>query len=585
MSVRSAQSVTAMFTTRNLSGSGVNADSLPTGTLYQNGTANGATVTVTNVSTGLYKVAVTLPTLAIGDELYIVIAATVNSISDSGVAWNDTCDLTISSAGIVGADLQTIKTQTVTASAGVTFSTTVGTSTLTQTQVSGYMGPILTDNSTGLVTANTTKIGGTTQTTGDIYGYLGTNLGALGANATALAPSSTALSTATWTSTVAGRIDAAVSSRMATYTQPMGFLAATFPSGTIANTTNITAGTITTVANQLTAAQVATGVWQDTTAGDFTTAGSIGRGLFTSGNAPGAASGLAIVGSNVTFATGTDFSPTMKTSLNAATPTVSLGTNAPAGWINKAAYASDIIDANGWQNVNVQDVAGSVAANLTNSQMQQLVANGTNTAPNNGAAPTGSAIALLNQIIADGGGGGANAQIVNVKDQYNANVQFVQITAIANGMAQAIGNTNANGNVTLSLDTGIYTIIPILSGFIPPSPTFYSVPTTVNIVMTRQAVAPSPPPGACNVSFTAYNQDLTPATGVVFSFKIVLAPSGFGSVYRSASPLSTVTSDDDGDVLIVLPQNSQWVMTDPNGIPINVDVGAVTELVLDNVIV
>lgn len=42
-------------------------------------------------------------------------------------------------------------------------------------------------------------------------------------------------------------LDAAVTSRMATYTQPTGFLAATFPSGTVANTTNITAGTITTV--------------------------------------------------------------------------------------------------------------------------------------------------------------------------------------------------------------------------------------------------------------------------------------------------------------------------------------------------
>lgn len=34
---------------------------------------------------------------------------------------------------------------------------------------------------------------------------------------------------------------------MQTYTQPTGFLAATFPTGTIANTTNITAGTIATV--------------------------------------------------------------------------------------------------------------------------------------------------------------------------------------------------------------------------------------------------------------------------------------------------------------------------------------------------
>jgi hypothetical protein len=47
--------------------------------------------------------------------------------------------------------------------------------------------------------------------------------------------------------------DTTISSRMATYTQPSGFLAATFPTGTIANTTNITAGTITTVTTTTTA--------------------------------------------------------------------------------------------------------------------------------------------------------------------------------------------------------------------------------------------------------------------------------------------------------------------------------------------
>lgn len=47
-----------------------------------------------------------------------------------------------------------------------------------------------------------------------------------------------------------------------------------------------------------TAAQVATAVWQDTTAGDFTVSGSIGKSLFTSGAVPGAAGGLFIAGSN-----------------------------------------------------------------------------------------------------------------------------------------------------------------------------------------------------------------------------------------------------------------------------------------------
>jgi len=94
MSVRSGQSVTVLFTTRVFAtGVGTNADSLPTGTLYLNGTANGATVTVTNISTGLYKAAVTLPTLAVNDEVEIVIAATVSSISDIAVIWGDTKDV------------------------------------------------------------------------------------------------------------------------------------------------------------------------------------------------------------------------------------------------------------------------------------------------------------------------------------------------------------------------------------------------------------------------------------------------------------------------------------------------------------
>lgn len=65
----------------------------------------------------------------------------------------------------------------------------------------------------------------------------------------------------------------------------------------------VDSGTVTTVTNQLTVAQIATGIFQDITAGDFTVANSIGKSLYTSGNAPGAASGIALVGSNVGQAT------------------------------------------------------------------------------------------------------------------------------------------------------------------------------------------------------------------------------------------------------------------------------------------
>jgi len=71
------------------------------------------------------------------------------------------------------------------------------------------------------------------------------------------------------------RLDAAVTTRMATYTQPTGFLAATFPGGTIANTTNITAGTVTTVSGNVngSVASVTGAVGSVTASVTLTTAG------------------------------------------------------------------------------------------------------------------------------------------------------------------------------------------------------------------------------------------------------------------------------------------------------------------------
>jgi hypothetical protein len=91
----------------------------------------------------------------------------------------------------------------------------------------------ITGNLVGTVSTLTTYTGDTPQT-GDSYARLGAPSGA--------------------------SVSADIGTKMATYTQPTGFLAATFPSGTVANTTNITAGTITTTTNLTNAP----------TAGDFT---------------------------------------------------------------------------------------------------------------------------------------------------------------------------------------------------------------------------------------------------------------------------------------------------------------------------
>lgn len=182
-------------------------------------------------------------------------------------------------------------------------------------------------------------------------------------------------------STVAPNLDAAVSSRMATYVQPTGFLAATFPAGTIANTTNITAGTITTVtnltnlptipANWLTAAgtaadfgtEIAAAVWQDAVAGDFIVASSIGRSLYTSGILPGAAGGLFIAGANAATTvniTG-NLTGNVTGSVGSVTAAVTVGT-INANVITAASIATDAIDADALAANAVTEIwAGSTA--------------------------------------------------------------------------------------------------------------------------------------------------------------------------------------------------------------------------------
>jgi hypothetical protein len=121
--------------------------------------------------------------------------------------------------------------------------------------------------------------------TGDNFARIGAPVGASISADIAALPTDADVSAAVWNAATASygtagtygllvetNLDAAVTSRMATYTQPSGFLAATFPTGTIANTTNITAGTITTATNVTTVNGLAANViTAAATAADFGT--------------------------------------------------------------------------------------------------------------------------------------------------------------------------------------------------------------------------------------------------------------------------------------------------------------------------
>lgn len=146
---------TSSFTTGALT----NASSLPTGVLYVNGTANAATVTVTNVTTGIYNAQVTLPTLSIGDLVSIVISATVGGVAGGGKVWEDSKDVLLDASGYVTFNNTTIANVTngvtvITNNDKTGYSLTVTPPTVAQidTQLSGAHGSGSWATATGFAT-------------------------------------------------------------------------------------------------------------------------------------------------------------------------------------------------------------------------------------------------------------------------------------------------------------------------------------------------------------------------------------------------------------------------------------------------
>lgn len=102
--------------------------------------------------------------------------------------------------------------------------------------------------------------------------------------------------------------------------------------------------TVTTVTNQLTAAAIATGVWQDATGGDFTAASSIGKSLYTSGVVPGGTNGLFIAGTNAATTITTSLTTTFTGSLTGSVASVTGAVGSVTGAVGSVTglTASDV---------------------------------------------------------------------------------------------------------------------------------------------------------------------------------------------------------------------------------------------------
>lgn len=93
MSVTIGDLVTRVFTTTNpATGAAADADALPTGALWVDGVGNAATVTIADAAgTGRYTFSVTMPALAVGARVQVVVDATIGGVACAGEVWSDQC--------------------------------------------------------------------------------------------------------------------------------------------------------------------------------------------------------------------------------------------------------------------------------------------------------------------------------------------------------------------------------------------------------------------------------------------------------------------------------------------------------------
>ncbi len=197
---------------------------------------------------------------------------------------------------------------------------------------------------TGLTVASVSgAVGSVTGAVGSVTGAVGSVTGAVGSvTAAVVLPAIPA----NWI-TAAGINAAAMNGKgdwMVSYTQPTGFLAATFPSGTVANTTNITAGTITTATNLTNAP----------TAGDFTATMKTSLNAATPASVVGAVGSVTgnvggnVVGSVASVTAGVTLAASQHVIVDSGTITTLTNLPAiPAAWLTATGIAASALNGKG----------------------------------------------------------------------------------------------------------------------------------------------------------------------------------------------------------------------------------------------
>ncbi len=385
-------------------------------------------------------------------------------------------------------------------------------------------------------------------------------------------------------------LDADVTSRMATYVQPTGFLAATFPSGTIASTTNITAGTIATVttltnlpaitANWLTAAGIAAsalngkGDWllssgytvpptvsairiemdTNSTKLDVATGTRLASASYTAPDN----SGIASAASNAaTAATNANTAANQASNAAAATTALGLiittlfdGITSMRNWLraalrNSTADATALLEINGTSS----DYSPSRDSLSAIGRGGTLLATGWTISANK---IVWTAANLANAPSGGGGSGltGPNPITVTFLDANLDPVPLVQFTVVGQGPGRAGSDGIATFGLPTETSTGYTLTAQITGGVLFPS-TDFTVSGTTAVTVTGTGItipAPSAPNCITGFLYSKTNGVLTP--GLVMHYQQVGPIDGPGYGYDEVE--TNVTSD----------ANSVWAITD-----------------------
>lgn len=268
------------------------------------------------------------------------LSGTVGSVSTvtniATTVWQDTTAGDFTTSGSIGQILKTGIPNVVPGAAnGLMISgTNAGTTTLGALTVTGTV--TCTGGIVGSITGNLSGSVGSVISVSDKTGY----------SLSTTPPTAAQVATAVWQDTTSSDFTTVGSIGKQIKTDGVAL-----PVGTGAGQINLSSGNVTLVATPPTAAAIATTVWQDATAGDFTTSGSIGQILKTGipNIAPGAVNGLFIAGTNAATTITTGLTTTF---LGSITGNIS----------GSVVSVSSPVTVTGTPTVNVTQVAGSSSA-------------------------------------------------------------------------------------------------------------------------------------------------------------------------------------------------------------------------------